>query len=261
MTRRSRVVSLFYKGYWALEGFTRLLSRTYTGFWLGVLTREQLHAIGSEKYGGERFYWTDEYNTRGLWDWEKRVVEREFTHCKKLLVAAAGGGREVIGLRRMGFEVDGFESDPGLVSYANELLGRLGMASELQLAPWDHCPDLDGKYDAVVVGWGAYMLIRGKGSRVRFLRELRERVAVGAPILVSFYTRTGKGRGFRAVATIGNMLARAVGRDPVETGDALIPNYCHFFSQEELESELVEGGFEPISFESAEYGHSVGRAV
>ena len=38
------------------------------------------------------------------------------------MVVGGGGGREVLALRRLGYEVDGFECDPGLVACANELL-------------------------------------------------------------------------------------------------------------------------------------------
>lgn len=238
-----------------------LLSAVFTGVWLGILSRKQLLSVGGVYYGSERGYWTEEYNNRGLFEWEKRVVDGHFTGCKRLLVMAAGGGREVLALRRLGFQVDGFESDPGLVRFANGLLERKGMIPDIRWAAWDHGPDVDAKYDGVIVGWGAYMLIRGRERRIAFLRELREKAVAGAPILLSFYSTAKDSRYFRGVAKIGDVLARVLRRDRVQVGDCLAPNYTHFFTRERLESELVEGGFEPVSFEHLEYGHSVGRAL
>jgi hypothetical protein len=34
-------------------------------------------------------------------------------------------------------EVDGFESDPGLVRFANELFEKEGMGPGIEVAPWD----------------------------------------------------------------------------------------------------------------------------
>jgi len=257
----SALVRIYFGGHRALTGFTNILSTGYTGFWLGVLTHSQLHSLSERRYSQEQQYRTDEWNKRGLFDWERRVVEDSFTGCKRVLVAAAGGGREVLALRLRGMQVEGFESHPELVRFANDLLEREGMVPDIKQAPWDHCPDIDGKYDGVIVGWGAYMHIRGRERRIMFLRELRERAIPGSPILLSFYTTTKDSRYFRAVAQIGNVLARVLRRDPVQVGDCLAPNYTHFFTRKRLESELLEGGFEPISFEHVEYGHSVGRAV
>jgi hypothetical protein len=261
VSRGSGLSRLYFRSYRVLSAFSRVLSAAFVGFWLGVLTRRQLLAIGERHYGRERMYWTEEYNKQGLSVWEERVVERDFSACRTLLVAAAGGGREVLALRRLGYEVHGFEADPGLVRVANGLLEREGMVPDIQQAPWDHCPDIEGTYAGIIVGWGAYMLIRGRGRRIAFLRELRERVTPGAPILLSFYSIPKDTRYFRVIARIGNSLARVLRRDPVQVGDCLAPNYTHFFTKERAESELVAGGFEPVSFEHLEYGHAVGRAV
>lgn len=257
----SAVTRLYFRSYRALTAFSRILSAAYVGFWLGILTRAQVLAIGERYYSQERAYWTDEYNKDGLSVWEKRVLERDFSACRRVLVAAAGGGREVLALRKLGHEAHGFEAHPGLVRVANGVLEREGLVPDIQQAPWDHCPDIDETFDGIIVGWGAYMHIRQRDRRITFLRELRERVAPGAPILLSFYSIPKDSRYFRAVARIGNFLARVLRRDPVQVGDCLTPNYTHFFTRERLESELVAGGFEPVSFEHLEYGHAVGRAV
>ena len=255
------LVRLYFGAHSFLDGLTRFLSLIHSGFWLGVLTRQHLHAISETAYEQNRKYWTDEYNKSGLWGWESRVVERDFAGCKRLLLAGAGGGREVLALRRRGLEVDGFEANPGLVRFANELLEREGLAPDVRLASWDQSLEYEGKYDGVIVGWGAYMHIRGRDKRVTFLHSLRERVEVGAPILLSFYIMGGSSGFLRRVSRIGNVLARMLGRERVEVGDRLTPDYVHFFNRKQIESELAEGGFGLTTFETAEYGHAIGRAV
>jgi hypothetical protein len=255
------LVRLYFGSHGFLVGLTRFLSLIHNGFWLGVLTRKHLHSISEKAYERNRKYWTDDYNKSGLWGWESRVVERHFAGCKRVLLAAAGGGREVLALRRLGLEVDGFEANPGLVRVANELLEREGFAPDIALAVWDESPNYEAKYDGIIVGWGAYTHIRGKDKRVAFLHSLRERVGVGAPILLSFHGMNGNSGFLRRVSRLGNLVARVLSRDRVEVGDRLIPDYAHFFSRQQVESELQESGFELIAFETAEYGHSIGRAV
>ena len=258
---RSRIVRLYFAGHRFQGVFVRLMRVVHIGIWLGILTRRHLHAISERKYGLDRRYWTEDYNMAGLWDWEREVIDRDFDGCRRLLLAAAGGGREVIALRRRGIEVEAFESDPELVRCANEILEKAGMAPDVKLAPWDGCPDSDQEADGIVVGWGAYMHIRGKERRIKFLRDLRRRVATGSPILLSFATRNEDAWSFRGIASIGNVFAFLLRRDPVEIGDTLIPNYAHYFTEGQLESEMVAAGFALVSFDTSGYGHAVGRAV
>src|SRR5687767_10509407 len=227
----------------------------HIGIWLGILRREQLLAISERKYSQDQRYWTEDYNKAGLWSWESEVVDRHFAGRRRLLLAAAGGGREVIALRRRGIEVDAFESDPGLVHFANDLLEKEGMAPDVKLAPWDECPESDGTGEGIIVGWGAYMHIRGREKRVALLRELRRRVAPGSPILLSFSTREDRAPFFRGIATIGNVLARVLRRKRIEVGDTLVPHFAHYFTRTELEAELAEAGFELVSFERVPYGY------
>ena len=254
-------VRLYFKGDRLLAVLARLLRMVHIGIWLGILRREQLIAISQRTYSLDRRYWTDDYNKAGLWAWESRVVDEHFAGCRRLLLAAAGGGREVIALRRRGIEVEAFESDPGLVRFANELLQREGMAPDIKVAPWDECPDLDGVGDGIIVGWGAYMHIRGRKKRVAFLRQLRDKIVTGSPILLSFSTREERAPYFRGIGRIGNLLAWILRRDQIEVGDTLVPNYAHYFTRSELESELENAGFELVSYERVPDGCAVGRAV
>lgn len=233
----------------------------YIGVWLGVLTRRQLHAVGEWKYGRDERYWTDAYNKSGLWDWEKTAMDRSFAGCKSLLLAAAGGGREVLALRRRGVEVEAFESDPGLVQFANELLEKEGMVGDVKLAPWDSCPDYELEFDGVMVGWGAYTHIRGRERRIDFLQEVRSRVVPGSPILLSFATRDETSGYFRGIRRIANVFASVLRRESIELGDSLVPHYVHYFTKAQLESEIVAADFELVVFKRMPYGHAVGRAV
>jgi hypothetical protein len=235
-------------------------SAAFSGFWLGLLDRRALHLLDEVHYNGQKPYWTVEYNRHGLWDWEATAVDRYFSGCKCVLVAAAGGGREVLALSRRGLEVDAFECHPGLAGFANSLLASEGSRASVCIAPRDGCPDLVRVYDGVIVGWGAYTLIMGRSRRVAFLQQLRALSRPQAPILVSYWARVGREHALGLTARTANAIRRLMRKERCEIGDSLAPSFGHFFTDEEIVAELRDGGYDVV-FESREpYGHVVGVA-
>lgn len=220
-----------------------------TGLWLGVMGRGALHAVDQAFYEASGPYREEEHNTRGLFPWEEEAVRGHFAGCRALLVVGAGGGREVLALAERGFAVEGYECNAALAGYAAALLARRGSAGVVRLLPRDEAPAGGGPYDGIVVGWSAYMLIAGRARRVAFLRGLRRRVPLGAPVLLSFWTRPGDSARTRIVAAVGGALRRLLRREPLESGDDLAPNFVHRFTAAEVAAELREGGFRAVRFE------------
>jgi hypothetical protein len=178
-----------------------------------------------------------------------------------MLVAGAGGGREVLALCQMGHEVDGFECHPELAAFANGLMQAENLSAKIDLVPRDECLDNNFVYDGLIVGWGAYMLIQGSQKRIAFLQKLRNKVSPGSPVLVSFFHRTEGAHRFKVSAAVGNGLRWVLRRSRIEVGDSLAPNYVHFFTQEELHAELRKAGFELVFYDTKEYGHAVAVAT
>jgi hypothetical protein len=254
-------LTLYDRSWRGLEKFKRTVEALFTGVWLGVLDCDSLHAVDRRYYDQQTKYHGADYNRQGLWPWEVAVLEQYFENDGAVLVASVGGGREAIGLRRLGYDVDAFECHPGLVRVANELLMREGFPATVSLAPRDECPRLVRSYKGVIVGWGGYMLIQQRARRVAFLRTLRSCVREDTPILLSFFSRTGGERYFAVVAQLANLLRGLRRRTQVEVGDNLGPNYVHFFTEEEIAGELADGGFRMEHFAVLPYGHAVGLAV
>jgi hypothetical protein len=254
-------LKLYVRSTRGLETCKRTLDALFTGIWLGLLDRESLHAIDRRYYDRQTKYHRPEYNLQGLWPWELAVLERYFVNGSAVLVASVGGGREAIGLGRLGYDVDAFECHPELVRVANELLTQEGFPGTVSLAPRDGCPRLVRSYGGVIVGWGGYMLIQQRARRVAFLRALRARVSASSPILLSFFSRHGTERYFALVARLANVGRVLRRKTHVEVGDALVPNYVHFFTEDEIAGELAAGGFRMEQFAVSPYGHAVGLAV
>ncbi len=254
-----RVVRAAYgQGQRALE----LGKALHTGVWLGALSPEAL--VAADELAYERIYayhTTDAHNLRGLFDWEQAAVARFFPPRGRILVTSAGGGREVIALRRLGYEVDGFECNDALRASGNALLARLGLPADLGPAPRDGFPPTDRTWDAVVVGWGSLTYVRGRERRAAFLRALRARLPVGAPALLSFYARTRDSARLRVAAGAANAVGRVLGHEPVELGDVLDPTFQHYFEEGELRGALAEAGFAVEHYATAPFAHVVARAV
>jgi len=237
------------------------LEALHDGFWLGVLDKPLLDAAGEQYYDDRPLYQDFEYNRRGFFDWERQMVERYFPPTGRLLVTSAGGGREVLAFHKCGYQVDAAECHAGFVTFANEFLAVEQVPCAVQLVAPDEVPPGDERYDAIVVGWSAYMLIQGRARRIAFLRELKPRLNPGAPLLLSFFTRDGDRPYFRLVRCLANGLRTLRRREAVDLGDALTPNYVHYFREAELAAELQAAGFELLYFGDTDYGHAVARAI
>ncbi len=248
-----------------LQKLSDLSRACFAGFWLGILKRETIDLTNMFVYDKMDMYRKDEYNRSGLFRWEEKMVDKYFQRCKSLLVAGTGGGREVLALSRLGYDVDGFECNSDLVERANEFLKKEGLNSNIHLVPPDQCPDSTKIYDGLIIGWGVYMHIQGRKQRISFLKKLRSQTREMAPILLSFYFRSESPLYFRVVATIGNVIRLVLWRDYLEIGDTFLyisdfNQYIHCFAKDEIDFELHEGGFHLDSYYSEEYGHAIGIA-
>ena len=103
------------------------------------------------------------------------------------------------------------------------------------------------------------MLIQEKDQRISFLKNLRTQTQKQSPILLSFFYRPNDSN-FKVVKTIADTCRRILKRKPLELGDYLVPNYAHFFTKEEIKSELNAGGFNLECYCTDDYGHDVGFA-
>jgi hypothetical protein len=245
-----------------------LLNGCFDGLWLGLLDEratarldEDFYRRGADVDGGRSFnYRDDAYNLTGLREWEAAAVYRYIPPLSRIVVTGAGSGREVIGLLERGYDAVGYEPNRALVKAGSELLARVGRPGRLHACARDVFPDDTPECDAVIVGWGSYMLIPTRARRVEFLREARRVLPDGAPLLCSFFTRTPGARYYDVVARTANLLRRARRRPRVEVGDVLGQNLIHSFTQREIESELVAGGFRPVEYKEHPYAHAVAVA-
>lgn len=244
-----------------VESGLRALRGLFDGLVLGLLDDRRLAALDAAYYDREGMYVDEAYNRSGLSPWEQSAIDRWFPPGCRVTVVGAGGGREVLALLDQGYDAIGFEPHPDLAAFGARLTEQAGHGRRVQVCSRDGWPATAPKADAVVVGWGAYMLMPGRDRRIAFLRAAAASLPPGGPVLLSFFPRRGTAVRFRVSSSVGSMLRRLRGRQPVEAGDALEPNFVHFFSGAQVESELADAGFRPVHIAFENYGWAVAELV
>jgi SAM-dependent methyltransferase len=234
------------------------------GLALGFLSGDQLERITAERYQRDSVsrgsYSDPGYLDSGLFLWERDTIQRHFPPGGRILIAAAGAGREMIALAGAGFQVDGFDCCAPLVEAGRSVLQERGIEATLEYAPPSAVPSCAPAYDAVLVGFSGYMYIPGRDRRIRFLKDLGRLLRPGSPLMVSF-TEGYEGRRRVWTARIGTAARRLRRAGPVEEGDCLRDGFQHHFLREQIASEMDEAGFDLIHYSGGTcYGHGVGRA-
>lgn len=259
--------ALYLAGERALETGVSLVRGAWDGVWLGLLDARALEQVDERYYSGEAVYVTDEHNQRGLFDWEEQVVSDHLQPGCSVLVTGAGGGREVLALLERGFDAVGYEPHPGLTAAGATMLERLGHPGRLRVATsrgWPGGSADDRTWDVVLIGWGAYMLVPSRRARVELLRAAARATGGRGTVVVSCFSLPDDPaavRQFRLARAVAAPLRRARRAEPPVLGDALVPNYAHFFSRRQLEGELRAAGLETTATgRSGDYRWATGRA-
>lgn len=126
-----------------------------------------------------------------LFEWERRAITSHFPEPPgRVLVGACGGGREMAGLVRRGYEVAGFDPSAELLESART---RIGAAKRLALEKADFDALIRGlmqiehhaPYDALILGWGSLAHVGEENERLALLEKLRGLCPRG-PLLLSW---------------------------------------------------------------------------
>ena len=247
---------------WILEALWRVI-------WLGLLDMKELNEITLAYYMGKSGFEEEEFNLhQGLWPWESSAIQTYFKGKRRVLVAGAGGGREVIALARSGYDVTAFDFSSYLIAACRRNVEKAGCVAQILDAPPDEVPEGLGDFDALLIGRGFYHHIPRRTRRIAFLKACRVSLKPGAPIIISdFFTRPATSRFHLYTQTLANVLRQLrKSNERVELGDWLSDCFQHAFTCEEIEQEFLEAGIRlelftisPFS-EDARLAHVVGYA-
>lgn len=240
----ARRVWLWWRGFRRIGRALRPVPAVGRAVALGTLRADDFHAFNRRWYAAQPArYGHPDYVASGWFAWEAEAVERWFPRTGRVLVAAAGAGREMLALHRQGYAVEGFDPSAELRACSIEPFARAGLHAVVAPSEPDRCGPAVGPFDAVVVGWSAYGFIPTRARRVAFLSELAGVVQAGAPLLVSIWGRRPASRRYAVVLGAANGLRRLRRDVPLAPGDDLEPYFVHRFTRDELAAELRAAGF------------------
>lgn len=199
--------------------------------------------------------------TAGLTAWEREAVERHFARDSSVLVVAAGGCRELLGLSDAGYHVHGLEYGEILSDVSNREIRSQGRGETITHVRRFDIPVTDS-FDAAVIARYYLSHIRGRDNRIAFLRASRRVLRPDGQLMVSYYVRDRDTLAFRFQAAVANLVRRCrSSSDPViEVGDHLDPEsplLHHHYTETELREELREAGFEVAEQRTTWFGWAV----
>jgi hypothetical protein len=207
----------------------------------------------------------------GLRDWESEW----YADClppppARLLVPAAGSGREVAALIELGYSVDCFEP---VTDFAARCADVNPVGTTLVADYADFCRAVledgagpaatlrDRTYDAVVLGWGSFTHVLTTDAQ-RNVVLAAARLTPAGPILASFFVRrdgpVGQRRLTHAVARAGGRtLGRLRGSAPAPPRVRLFWNlgFTYSYSEDDLKR-LADGADRDLAWWPRPYGHA-----
>jgi hypothetical protein len=166
----------------------------------------------------------------GLFRWEEAMFASScIPRSGHVLLAAAGGGRELKALVERGYSVTAFEPNPVLFQGARQVaakessvdLHRATYSDVVQAASGEGVlSSLRGrKFDWVLFGWGSFTHVTDQEEQLAILRAVRA-LAPNAPLALSFFLRKPDvpSRSRRLRLLIRGALRRAGGAPKVDPG-------------------------------------------
>jgi 2-polyprenyl-3-methyl-5-hydroxy-6-metoxy-1,4-benzoquinol methylase len=200
-------------------------------------------------------YWGHDAVDNGLSVDEAALLSEIPVREGKLLLLGVGGGREAIPLALLGFEVTGVDFVPEMVEKAKENATRQGLQIEVLIQNVSEIESPSEFYDIIWFSTFMYSFVPTRKRRVRMLKKIRMALKSDGYCVCQYYLNTRNMpsrrseliKRFLAFVTLGNSL--------YEKGDMLLNNmgYTHaFLSEDELRSELEEGGFDILHMHTSE---------
>lgn len=205
----------------------------------------------------------------GLFDWELALLEHPVVpRSGKVLLAGAGGGRELRALIERGYSVFGFEPAEALLKGARAVAeeGRRatcvqGRFADLHLAVRGQGPlaGAPAPFDLIYFGWGSFTHVTRAQEQ---LEVLQAALALGprAPLILSFWVRQqpldSKRDRFRR--GVRRLLARLGGAEP-DPG-LVVHDECGFaylFERSQLETLAARAGYRVALFAEEDFAHAV----
>jgi SAM-dependent methyltransferase len=164
------------------HGLTRI-TRVLAYASAGLLTRAQLGRAIAGRWS--RWGLDEGYALLGLFGWEEPFVRRFLKPDDRILVVGSGSGREVIALRREGYDVEGLEPAAAAAELSRAIMKKAGVEARIRVGGIETV-ELDATFDLFIFSWYCYSYIAGRATRIAALRAVRAHLAPGGRVILSY---------------------------------------------------------------------------
>jgi len=208
----------------------------------------------------------------GLFEWEKALLDASLLPASgRVLLGAAGGGRELMGLAERGYAVSAFEPALELFQGAQQVASRYPACQVLRGSYADLCARAEGRenalsaldldVDLIWLGWGSLSHLTVPDEPLGLLRALR--TLVPKKLVVLSYAERGheasKGRGARRLREALRRMFQGLGGAEVPEGLECYTagGFQYAFSVDEISELATQAGYRVILQRSEGYPHAV----
>jgi SAM-dependent methyltransferase len=226
------------------------------------MTREELRQAIAAEWDGVALTQPSRFESWGLMDWERELYDSVLQPGERVLVVGSGTGRDLIALLERGVRAEGLELAPRAAELARANLRQRGLTTTVQTGSVEST-ELAAPYDAIVLSWFCYGCIPQARDRIGALARLRERLAPGGRVVLSYVVeRTRPSRLPIALARLAAWLSRSDWL--AEHGDVItlspsggVAHFEHRFAPAALAEEARAAGLRVVHHETAEVGRAV----
>jgi ubiquinone/menaquinone biosynthesis C-methylase UbiE len=217
-----------------------------------LLSPEALVRFNRWSYRRRHAKWAVEMPKAGLFPWEKEIVEScGVPSGGRVLVLFCGGGRDAVGLAKLGYHVSAVDFVPEFVEVARRNAREAGVEVEFSVQDSSRVEFPAESFDAAVAFLFMYSSVPGRPRRVEMLRRLRSTLKPRGTALLTFANSRLPANEVRLHRFL-RRVARVVGNREYRLGDTIHANveYAHYFQDDrDVVSEAVEAGFEDAELE------------
>jgi SAM-dependent methyltransferase len=198
----------------------------------------------------------------GLFEWEKEFYGRFLRPADRVLLVGCGSGRDLVPLLEQGHRVEGLEPVAVCADMARARVARHGLTAAI------HTADITtthpaGLFDVVIFSWCCYSYLPLRVRRLAVLRSVRDHLAPGGRILISYIRAHPAPRRLPwRLARLASQLSRADWRP--EYGDVFVArhdtggiHFEHRFQPAEIEAEARGAGLSVAFHDQASDGNIV----